>query len=107
MRLKIGKLKTMPAMNTAQRNKRKSPIFVIAAKTNAAKPAAGPLTLNFEPLNEPITMPPMIPEMMPLKNGAPEAKAMPKHKGKATKNTTILEGKSFFIFENRLFIILK
>jgi hypothetical protein len=33
--------------------------------------------------------------MIPENNGAPEAKAIPKHKGTATKNTTILAGKSF------------
>ena len=48
----------------------------------------------------PTTIPPTIPEITPDKRGAPLAKAMPRHKGKATKNTAILAGKSFFIFEN-------
>ena len=39
-------------------------------------------------------MPPTIPEIMPANNGAPEAKAIPKHKGKATKKTTKPAGKS-------------
>jgi hypothetical protein len=76
--------------------------FKIAAATIAVNPAAGPLTLNCEPLNEPITIPPIIPEISPLNRGALEAKAMPKHKGKATKNTTIDDGKSlpkFFRYE--------
>jgi hypothetical protein len=38
----------------------------------------------------------MMPVKTPAKSGAPDAKAMPKHKGKATRNTTILEGRSFF-----------
>jgi hypothetical protein len=33
---------------------------------------------------------------MPDNIGAPEASAIPKHKGKATKNTTILAGISDF-----------
>jgi hypothetical protein len=39
-------------------------------------------------------MPPTTPAITPENKGAPEASAMPKHKGKATKNTTILAGKS-------------
>ncbi len=50
-------------------------MFVIAPNTRAASPAAGPLTLSFEPLKEPITIPPIIPDIKPLKNGAPDAKA--------------------------------
>ena len=74
------------------------------ASTNAAKPAAGPLTLKREPLILPITIPPMIPEIMPEKNGAPEAKEIPKQSGKATKNTTTPAGISRLSEEN-LFII--
>jgi hypothetical protein len=44
----------------------------------------------------PTMMPPIIPAIRPEKSGAPLANAMPKHKGRATKNTTILAGKSFF-----------
>jgi hypothetical protein len=43
-------------------------------------------------------MPPIIPVKTPANNGAPEAMAIPKHKGRATKNTTILAGKSYFKF---------
>jgi hypothetical protein len=37
----------------------------------------------------PTIIPPIIPDMTPLKKGAPLAKEIPRHKGKATKNTTI------------------
>ena len=56
--------------------------------TIAASPAAGPLTLMCEPLSAPTTMPPMIPEMTPEMMGAPEASAIPRHSGMATRNTT-------------------
>ena len=61
----------------------------------AARPAAGPLTPIWEPLSAPTTIPPTIPAISPENNGAPLAKAIPKHRGKATKNTTILAAKSF------------
>jgi len=57
-------------------------------KTTAAKPAAGPLTLVCDQLMDPTTIPPKIPEMTPDIKGAPEAKAIPRHKGNATKKTT-------------------
>ena len=90
----------IPAIKTAQRKRSNDPILVIAANTNAAKPAAGPLTLSFEPLKEPITIPPIIPDINPLKKGAPDAKEIPKHSGNATKKTTRPDGKSFFKFLN-------
>ncbi len=43
-------------------------------------------------------MPPTIPVINPANKGAPEARAMPKQSGKATKNTTILAGISRFKF---------
>lgn len=33
-------------------------------------------------------MPPIIPEIIPVNKGAAEAKEMPRHKGRAIKNTT-------------------
>jgi hypothetical protein len=36
-----------------------------------------------------------MPAIIPAKSGAPEAKAIPKQSGTATKKTTILAGKSF------------
>ena len=44
----------------------------------------------------PITIPPTIPAIKPENNGAPEARAIPKQRGKATKKTTILAGISAF-----------
>ena len=56
----------------------------------AAKPAAGPLTLECDPLMAPTTMPPMIPASKPENRGAPDARAIPKQSGSATRNTTTL-----------------
>ena len=61
-----------------------------------ASPAAGPLTPRAEPLRNPTTMPPTMPAMMPEKRGAPEARAMPRQRGTATRNTTTLAGRSAF-----------
>ncbi|CZR33973.1 Uncharacterised protein [Legionella pneumophila] len=44
----------------------------------------------------PTTIPPMIPLNIPEKRGAPEARAIPKHKGIATRKTTIAATKSNF-----------
>jgi hypothetical protein len=41
-----------------------------------------------EPLKSPTTIPPIIPEIIPEIMGAPDASAIPKHSGNATKNTT-------------------
>ena len=73
----------------------------------AASPAAGPLTPTLDPLMAPTTTPPTIPAIRPEKRGAPLANAIPKHKGSATKNTTILAGRSDFKFLNgfELFIV--
>ena len=68
----------------------------MAASTRAASPAAGPLTLNLEELRLPITIPPIIPEISPLKNGAPDARDIPRQRGSATKNTVMLALKSYF-----------
>jgi hypothetical protein len=51
----------------------------------------------------PVMMPPAKPAMIPENNGAPEASAMPKHNGKATRNTTIEALKSLLI-KIRLYI---
>ena len=45
----------------------------------------------------------MIPAIIPESGGAPEANAIPKHNGRATKNTTIPDGKFSFIPPNTLF----
>ena len=68
----------------------------MAESTIAARPAAGPLTPILDPLRAPTTIPPTIPAINPEKRGAPLARAIPKQSGKATKNTTILDGISLF-----------
>ena len=74
--------------------------MLIAVNTIAANPAAGPLTPIWEPLMAPTTIPPIIPAISPENRGAPLANAIPKQSGNATKNTTILAGKSFLIYLN-------
>ena len=93
-----------PPTITARRKVSKPPNSGMAVITIAAKPAAGPLTPRGDPLIKATTVPPTIPAIKPEKSGAPEAKAIPKHSGKATKNTTILAGKSFFRFEKNPFL---
>ena len=44
----------------------------------------------------PTIMPPIMPVTIPANKGAPEAIAIPKHSGNATKNTTKPEGISYF-----------
>jgi hypothetical protein len=70
----------------------------------AVRPAAGPLTLKEEPLSEPTTMPPTTPAIIPEKSGALDARAMPRHRGRATRKTTIDAGISAAAFRNNLFI---
>ena len=95
----------IPASTTAVKNaSQEPPREPIEVNTITANPAAGPLTPNGEPLAMPTTMPPTMPAIIPAKRGAPEARAMPKQSGTATKNTTILEGKSCLISLNMLFI---
>lgn len=83
-------------MKTAVRKTSKEPKDKIAESTIAVSPAAGPETLMCELDKYPTTIPPTIPAMIPENNGAPEAIAIPKHNGRATKNTTNPEGKSYF-----------
>ena len=72
----------------------------MATKTMAIKPAAGPETLTLEWLRKPTTIPPMIPEIIPAKGGAPEATAIPRQRGNATKKTTSPESESVFNAKN-------
>jgi hypothetical protein len=90
----------IPDKTTAIKNTSQEPNEAIEEKTITANPAAGPLTPSGEPLAAPTTTPPTIPAIIPANNGAPLASAIPKHKGRATKNTMILAGKSDFNFEN-------
>jgi hypothetical protein len=46
------------------------------------------------PTKKPTTIPPITPEIIPDINGAPDAIAIPKHSGSATKNTTKPDAKS-------------
>ena len=46
-----------------------------------------------EVLREPMTMPPTMPANTPDNGGAPEASAMPRHNGRATRKTTSPEAK--------------
>ena len=74
-------------------------MLVIAVKIMAVNPAAGPLTLKADLLSVPITNPPTMPAINPENKGAPEANAMPKHKGNAIKNTTKPDDKSYLKLE--------
>ena len=67
----------------------------------AVSPAAGPETEIFELLMRPTTIPPTIPAMTPDKGGAPDASAIPRHSGNATRNTTKPEGKFSLIPSNK------
>lgn len=93
-------------MKTAVKNKSNEPKSVIAVKIIAVKPAAGPETLMCDWLKKPTTMPPTIPDIIPENKGAPEAIAMPKHKGKATKKTTNPEAKSTFRLAKKLLLLV-
>ena len=77
-----------PASITASEKTAKPPRDSIPLETMTLKPAAGPEILSTEPLSAPITIPPVIPAIKPDDKGAPEARAIPKHNGNATKNTT-------------------
>ncbi len=89
-----------PATTTASRNVSNDPSVVMAFSTMTARPAAGPATPSCDPLATPTTMPPTMPAMMPEKSGAPEARAMPRQSGVATRNTTTLAGRSALRLSN-------
>ena len=93
-----------PANTTAiKKASQEPPNVLIEVNTMTAKPAAGPLTPSGDPLATPTTIPPTIPAIMPANKGAPDARAIPKHNGTATKKTTMLAGRSFFKCFNKLF----
>ena len=77
-----------PATTTAIKNASNEPRIAIWVATTAVIPAAGPLTLTCDPLNIPTRMPPMTPARMPDSSGTPDASAIPRHKGSATRKTT-------------------
>jgi len=65
-------------------------------KTMRVKPAAGLETASCESLSQEAISPPKSPPIMPDHKGAPDASVIPKHKGIATKNTTMPAGMSSF-----------
>lgn len=71
------------------------------AATTVVSPAAGPLTLSGDLLKKETTTPPMIPESNPAYNGAPDANAIPKQSGSATRNTERPAGRSCFNHRRR------
>src|SRR5690606_32568403 len=78
----------------------------MAPNTMAVKPAAGPDTLMWDWLKKPTTIPPTTPVIIPANKGAPDANAIPKQRGRATKKTTKPDAKSERRFANRwLFFI--
>ena len=80
-----------------------APSLSIATTTIAARPAAGPLTPNADPLKIPAMIPPTIPAIIPENNGAPEARAIPRQSGTATKKTIIEAGISALRLLKKLF----
>src|SRR5688572_25888918 len=94
-----------PANATAAINFSNEPSEATAAITIEVNPAAGPLTLSIDPLNAVTISPPTIPANRPEKRGTLQASAIPRHKGRATKNTTIPDlifGSTEFIYKIRL-----
>ena len=69
----------------------------MALKTIIVKPAAGPETLSCDSLHKETSSPPIMPAFKPEKSGAPDAMAIPRHKGRATRNTTKPADISVFI----------
>ena len=59
----------------------------MVAATTVDRPAAGPETAREAPLTKPVTIPPIMPASKPAYKGAPEANAMPRQSGSATKKT--------------------
>ncbi len=84
----------MPERTTANKKDSKDPKVFIDEATIIVRPAAGPLTLIWDPDKEPIITPPIMPAITPENKGAPDAKAIPKQRGNATKKTTKLAGRS-------------
>ena len=84
----------MPATTSAPRNRGKVPKLEIESKTITVNPAAGPETDTCDFDRAPTTIPPTMPAIKPAIGGAPLATAMPKQRGRATKNTTKLDFKS-------------
>ena len=70
------------------------PNSAISPATITVNPAAGPLTCRGEPPRAPATTPPTIAAIRPARAGAPEATAIPRDNGSATRKTTSEAGTS-------------
>ena len=79
---------TVMAQVTAQPN------WEISPATITVRPAAGPLTCSGDPPSAPATTPPTMAAISPASGGAPEAIAIPRDSGSATRNTTSEAGRS-------------
>src|ERR1700752_211157 len=66
----------------------------MAMKTITASPAAGPLTLTWDPERRLTIRPPIIPAITPEKRDVPDPKAMPRQRGSATRKVTNPAGPS-------------
>src|ERR1700746_1301751 len=66
----------------------------MAMKTIPASPAAGPLTLIWDPDRTLTIRPPIIPAITPEKRDAPDPNAMPRQRGRATRKVTNPAGPS-------------
>ena len=64
------------------------PKTVIADKITTTRPFPGPVMVTLEPPIKETTIPPTIAAIIPEIGGAPEAKASPKPKGRAIRETT-------------------
>jgi hypothetical protein len=83
------------------------PMLMIDAAQIAVRPAAGPLTLNSDLLITDTINPPIIPEIIPEYTGAPDAREMPRQRGRATKKTVIPALKSCLRKERKKNLIFR
>ena len=90
-----------PAIATERKNICIDPSSCMAAKQIAVRPAAGPLTLNSDPLISEIIRPPIMPAKRPEYTGAPHASEIPRQRGKATKKTVMLALRSYLRKERK------
>ena len=84
-----------PTRNIIKNNFSTPIVWIISTIINI-KPAAGPETCRELPENKPTTIPPIIPDTIPLYIGKPQAIEIPIARGRATKKTIIDAIKSFF-----------
>ena len=89
-----------PAMMTAVRNGFTPPSRCTSTSTIDVRPAAGPVTESADRLIHGTTSPPTMPAIKPETGGTPQAIAMPRHSGSATRNTTNPATLSSFAWPN-------